>query len=219
MPQSEKEREGEALLKLYRERADGWTSSRSLGEMEARLAALQTASTHTHTQLTRVRLALVNIYSVARSYQRSLPPLGPRSPTSLVLKRLHNFLLDAMTVTTTARAALQPASLRPSAPSVAKAASRRDNIPPKSPPKDATRGTSARREAQTNKSEATTDEQQGNENVDKEKKSSKGDVQGKGGLKREPSRKKLQPEKKEDVSKQEAKETASVLPKDDQEMK
>ncbi|KAK3874169.1 hypothetical protein Pcinc_020878 [Petrolisthes cinctipes] len=209
--QSEKEREGEALLKLYRERADGWTSSRSLGEMEARLAALQTTSTHTHTQLTRVRLALVNIYSVARSYQRSLPPLGQRSPTSLVLKRLHNFLLDAMTVTTTARAALQPASLRPSAPSVAKA-TRRDNMPPKSPPKDATRGTSAKKEAQTNKSEATEESQAKDE--DKEKKSSKV------ALKREPSKKKIQVEYKANASKQQdTKETTSVLPKEEQESK
>lgn len=112
--QGEKEREGEALLQLYRERASGWASSRRLGEMEARLAALQTTSTHTHTHLTRVRLAIVNIYSVARAYQRSLPPLGPRASTSIVLKRLHNFLLDAITVTTTARGALEPASLRPS---------------------------------------------------------------------------------------------------------
>ena len=109
-----------ALLKLYRERAASWTSSRNLSEMEARLAALQTASTHTHTHLTRVRLALVNIYSVARAYQHSLPSLGPKAATSTVLKRLHNFLLDAMTVTTTARAATHPASLRPSATSLAK---------------------------------------------------------------------------------------------------
>nr|XP_027212658.1 uncharacterized protein LOC113805802 [Penaeus vannamei] len=112
--QGEKEREGEALLQLYRERASGWASSRRLGEMEARLAALQTTSTHTHTHLTRVRLAIVNIYCVARAYQRSLPPLGPRASTSTVLKRLHNFLLDAITVTTTARGAIEPASLRPS---------------------------------------------------------------------------------------------------------
>lgn len=118
--QSEKEREGEALLKLYRERAGSWTTSRNLSEMEARLAALQTASTHTHTHLTRVRLALVNIYSVARAYQHSLSALGPKAATSTVLKRLHNFLVDAMTVTTTARAATHPASLRPSASSVAK---------------------------------------------------------------------------------------------------
>lgn len=88
--------------------------------MEARLAALQTASTHTHTHLTRVRLALVNIYSVARAYQHSLTALGPKAPTATVLKRLHNFLLDAMIVTTTARAATHPTSLRPSACSVAK---------------------------------------------------------------------------------------------------
>lgn len=88
--------------------------------MEARLAALQTASTHTHTHLTRVRLALVNIYSVARAYQHSLPALGPKAATSTVLKRLHNFLLDALTVTTTARAATHPASLRPSASSGAR---------------------------------------------------------------------------------------------------
>ncbi|KAG7172096.1 hypothetical protein Hamer_G001093 [Homarus americanus] len=130
--QSEKEREGQALLQLYRERSTGWTSSRSLGEMEARLAALQTASTHTHTHLTRVRLALVNIYSVARAYQRSLPPLGPRAATSTVLKRLHNFLLDAITVTNAARTAVQPASLRPSAPSHIKP-NRRETTPGKPP--------------------------------------------------------------------------------------
>ncbi|XP_042216915.1 uncharacterized protein LOC121862661 [Homarus americanus] len=129
---SEKEREGQALLQLYRERSTGWTSSRSLGEMEARLAALQTASTHTHTHLTRVRLALVNIYSVARAYQRSLPPLGPRAATSTVLKRLHNFLLDAITVTNAARTAVQPASLRPSAPSHIKP-NRRETTPGKPP--------------------------------------------------------------------------------------
>lgn len=88
--------------------------------MEARLAALQTASTNTHTHLTRVRLALVNIYSVARAYQHSLPALGPKASTAIVLKRLHNFLLDAKTVTTIARATTHPASLRPSASSVAK---------------------------------------------------------------------------------------------------
>nr|XP_045591887.1 uncharacterized protein LOC123753936 [Procambarus clarkii] len=126
--QSEKEREGQALLQLYRERSSGWTSSRSLGEMEARLTALQTASTHTHTHLTRVRLALVNIYSVARAYQRSLPPLGPRAATSTVLKHLHNFLLDAMTVTAAAHTAVQPASLRPNATSLNNP-TRRDNTP------------------------------------------------------------------------------------------
>ncbi|XP_071541775.1 uncharacterized protein [Panulirus ornatus] len=144
--QSEKEREGEALLQLYRERSAGWTSSRSLGEMEARLAALQTASTHTHTHLTRVRLALVNIYSVARAYQRSLPPLGPRAATSAVLRRLHNFLLDAMTVTAAARSAIQPASLRPSADSLTKPV-RRENAPSKPPHKD-----SVRKDSATNKS-------------------------------------------------------------------
>ncbi|XP_066987660.1 uncharacterized protein [Macrobrachium rosenbergii] len=118
--QSEKEREGQALLELYRARSAGWASSRRLGEMEARLAALQAASTHTHTHLTRVRLALANIYSVARSYQRSLPPLGSKAPSSAVLERLHNFLLDAITVTTAARNATQPDSMRPSAPSLNK---------------------------------------------------------------------------------------------------
>ncbi|KAK7080477.1 hypothetical protein SK128_005730 [Halocaridina rubra] len=126
--QGEKEREGQALLVLYQGRTAAWASSRKLGEMEAKLAALQAASTHTHTHLTRVRLALANIYSVARAYQRSLLPLGPRAPSSVVLKRLHNFLLDAITVTTTARNALQPESMRPSAPSLAEKAARKDAL-------------------------------------------------------------------------------------------
>ncbi|XP_068209516.1 uncharacterized protein [Palaemon carinicauda] len=130
--QNEKEREGQALLQLYRARSAGWASSRRLGEMEARLAALQAASTHTHTHLTRVRLALANIYSVARSYQRSLPPLGSKAPSSAVLERLHNFLLDAITVTTTARNATQPDSMRPSAPSLNKFAMK--EAPPSKPP-------------------------------------------------------------------------------------
>ncbi|XP_045120153.1 uncharacterized protein LOC123509711 [Portunus trituberculatus] len=149
--QSEKEREGEALLKLYRERAASWTSSRNLSEMEARLAALQTASTHTHTHLTRVRLALVNIYSVARAYQHSLPPLGPKAATGTVLKRLHNFLLDAMTVTTTARAATHPASLRPSASSIPAG---RGSAPPKKDAKDSKDTQSGKTEAEEGKGSA-----------------------------------------------------------------
>ncbi|KAK8729229.1 hypothetical protein OTU49_008693, partial [Cherax quadricarinatus] len=144
--QSEKEREGQALLQLYRERSAGWISSRSLGEMEAHLTALQTSSTHTHTHLTRVRLALVNMYSVARAYQRSLPPLGPRAATATVLKRLHNFLLDAMTVTAAAHTAIQPASLRPSAASL-NHPTKRENIPARATQKD-----SVKKESPANKS-------------------------------------------------------------------
>ncbi|XP_076039332.1 uncharacterized protein LOC143024416 [Oratosquilla oratoria] len=113
MQQREKEQEGCALLDLYKLRATRWQARREMEEAESKMAVVQAVTSSTHAHLTRLRLALSNLYSVARTYQRSLPPLGLDPNPSLVLSRLYNFLQDAITVTQCAAQVTSPASSRP----------------------------------------------------------------------------------------------------------
>lgn len=116
--QKEKVEEGKALIQVYQYRTSLWESLREVETAEAQLRSLRNQSAKIATNLTRVRLALANMYSVARRFQSSLPDIQPDTEPTIILKRLHNFILDATQVIWIAQQEGDPSSLKPDKGSV-----------------------------------------------------------------------------------------------------
>lgn len=86
--QDEQTLEGKALLRLYSSRAQGLESSRRVQQAEGQVAVLQAASCSCSSQLSKLHVALSNMYNIARSYQRSLPPPPSLNVHSMTISKV-----------------------------------------------------------------------------------------------------------------------------------
>ncbi|KAL7640394.1 UNVERIFIED_CONTAM: hypothetical protein RMT77_008667 [Armadillidium vulgare] len=95
MIKKEESEEGRSLLEVYRYKESLQKTNQSIEHAEAELKALRNDSLKVVTDLTRVRLALTNMYNVACRFQSALPPLHNGMEPIEILEHLHNFIIDA----------------------------------------------------------------------------------------------------------------------------
>ncbi|KAF2359442.1 hypothetical protein FHG87_009803 [Trinorchestia longiramus] len=122
--QREEQREEQELTQLHQTSSAERESDRQLQEAESQLMQLQAVSTKLSSQLTQVRMAITNMYSIARRFRKSIPPLQilqskPEHRTNgeenidKMLELLKHFLEDTQTAVALAGADITPDSAKP----------------------------------------------------------------------------------------------------------